>query len=374
MSLFLFILILALLILVHELGHFSVAKLFGIRVDEFGIGFPPRLIYKKVGETVYSLNLLFFGGFVKIFGEDAAEGAGNPRSFATKPRIVQAAVIVAGIVMNIIFAWGALSAGYMVGLPTSADHQGFGTVTDAHVMVVGVLPGSPAAAAGIKAQDTIEVVETGTAKLDVRTLNTNMQADAVRNFIAEHGDESAVITVVRPSTSLGVNEAKEMTFLAKPADGIVEGKKAIGVQLDDVGMLKLPPHLAVLQGGILAYDMTVSTAQGLLLFFGQVARGVADFGGVAGPIGIADIGAKAVTQGFSSVVVLAALISVNLALINLLPIPGLDGGRLLIIILEGVLRRPISPRITMAATLTGMGLLILLMLVVSYHDVVRLFG
>ncbi|HVV15404.1 MAG TPA: M50 family metallopeptidase [Candidatus Paceibacterota bacterium] len=366
MSLFLFILILALLILVHELGHFSVAKLFGIKVEEFGIGFPPRLIYKKIGETVYSLNILFFGGFVKIFGEDAQEGAGNPRSFATKPRLVQAAVIVAGIVMNLLFAWVALSAGYMAGLPTTVDHKGFGIVRDQKVMITSVLPDSPAARSGLKAEDTIEIVETGTDKLDVRTLNTNMQADVVRNFIADHGDESAVITVVR--------EGEEKTFLAKPESGLIEGKKAIGVQLQDVGTLQLPPHLAVLQGAILAYDMTVSTAQGLLGFFGQIARGVADFGSVAGPIGIADIGAKAVTQGFSTVVVLAALISVNLALINLLPVPGLDGGRLLIIILEGILRRPISPRVTMGATLTGMGLLILLMLVVSYHDIVRLIG
>jgi regulator of sigma E protease len=108
MSLIIFILLLALLILVHELGHFSVAKLFGIKVEEFGIGFPPRLLKFKKGETLYSLNLLFFGGFVKIFGENHNEAAGNPRSFAAKPRLVQAAVVVAGIVMNILFAWLAL--------------------------------------------------------------------------------------------------------------------------------------------------------------------------------------------------------------------------------------------------------------------------
>ena len=128
MDLIVFILILAALILAHEFGHFSVAKLFGIKVEEFGIGFPPRLLKIKKGETLYSLNLLFFGGFVKIYGEDANEGATDPRSFAHKPRLVQAAVIVAGVVMNLLFAWLALSVGYMVGLPTSAEHEGFGTV------------------------------------------------------------------------------------------------------------------------------------------------------------------------------------------------------------------------------------------------------
>jgi regulator of sigma E protease len=352
--------------LVHELGHFAVAKFFGIRVDEFGIGFPPRLLSVTYGETTYSINLLFFGGFVRIFGEDAAEGAQEPRSFASKPRLVQAAVIVAGIVMNLLFAWLVLSAGYINGLPTSVEHEGFGDVQGARVMVTGVLPNSPAALAGVKPEDTIETVETGTAGLDVRTLNTSAQAAAVRNFIANHGDESIIITVVR--------DGEEKVFLAKPTEGLIDGRKAIGVELDDVGVLRLPVHLAVLQGGLLAYNMTVSTAQGLGTFFAQIVHGAANFGGVAGPIGIADIGAKAVTAGFSAVAVITALISINLALINLVPIPGLDGGRLLVIVLEALLRRPISPRITMAATLTGITLLIILMLVVSYHDVVRLLG
>jgi len=366
MYLFFFILILVALIVVHELGHFSVAKLFGIKVEEFGIGFPPRLLSFKKGETVYSVNLLFFGGFVKIFGEDANEGASDPRSFAHKHRLIQAAVIVAGIAMNLIFGWLALSAGYMAGLPTSVDHVGFGQVTGAHVTVVAVLPNSPAQTAGLMADDVIERLQTGTATLDTATLNTSEQADVVRNFIADHGDQSVVITVLRAG--------EEKTFLAKPVSGVVDGRKAIGVQLDDVGILKLSPPLALVEGAILAYNMTVSTAQGLGTFFWQAVRGVADFNTVAGPIGIAGIGAQAVHTGFSAAIVLTALISINLALINILPIPGLDGGRLLIIIIEGIIRRPISPKITTAVTIGGFALLILLMIVVSYHDIARLIG
>lgn len=354
------------LIVVHELGHFSVAKFFGIKVEEFGIGFPPRLLSFKKGETVYSLNLLFFGGFVKIFGEDAQEGAEDPRSFAHKHRAIQGAVIVAGIVMNLLFAWLALSAGYIHGLPTSVDHEGFGIVQGAKVTVVAVVPNSPAQEVGILPEDTIEVLETGTAKLDVRTLNTNMQAEVVRNFIADHGEESIVLTVVRAGD--------EKTFLAKPTAGVIDGRKAIGVQLDDVGILKLSPPLALLEGAILGYHMTLSTAQGLGTFFSQIARGAADFNTVAGPIGIAGIGANAVHDGFGAAVVLTALISINLALINVLPIPGLDGGRLLIIVIEGVIRRPISPRITTAITIAGFAALIFLMIVVSYHDIARLIG
>jgi regulator of sigma E protease len=366
MSLIIFIILLAVLILVHELGHFSVAKLFNIRVDEFGIGFPPRLLYKKFGETIYSVNLLFFGGFVKIFGENGNEAAQNPRSFAHKPRIVQAAVVVAGIVMNLLFAWGALSVGYMVGLPTSLEHIGIGQVRDAAPTIVAVYPDSPAQKGGMEAGDIVESVQTGTALIEAKTLNTNQQADVIRNFIAQHGEESMVVTVRRGSS--------ELHLLAKPVAGLIEGHKALGIQLDDVGILQLPPHLALYQGGLLAYDMTIATAQGLAMFAYQSIHGTADYTSVAGPIGIAQIGSKAVQNGFSAAITLIALISINLAVINLVPIPGLDGGRLFIILIESIIRRPVPERYTSIATITGFALLIALMLFVSYHDIARLIG
>jgi regulator of sigma E protease len=366
MSLILFILILAVLILVHELGHFSVAKFFGIKVEEFGIGFPPRLIHKKIGETIYSFNLLFFGGFVKIFGENANEAAQNPRSFAHKSRWIQAAVVVAGIVMNIAFAWLIISVGYMVGLPSAVEHVGVGLVQGGQVMVTGILPKSPAEKAGFQAGDIIETIQTGSASLDTRTLNTSMQSDVVRNFIAAHADESDVILIKRGHD--------EVTLVAKPIVGLIEGHKALGVQLDDVGTLRLSPPLAFVQGAIITYSMTISTATGLIAFFGQIIRGVADFGGVAGPIGIAGIGAKAVSNGFASAITLTALISINLAVINVLPIPGLDGGRLLIIAIEGVIRRPVPQQLATGLMIAGFAFLIGIMLLVSYHDIAKIIG
>src|SRR6185437_5582240 len=150
-----FILILVVLIIVHEFGHFIVAKLFRIRVDEFGIFFPPKLFGKKFGETEYTFNLLPLGGFVRIFGENYDEGHGVARSFVSKPRYIQAAVIVAGILFNLIFAWFVLSAGYMAGLPTPVDHIGYGQVQNVQVLVTSILPGSPADKAGIAAGDQI---------------------------------------------------------------------------------------------------------------------------------------------------------------------------------------------------------------------------
>ncbi len=361
MSLIIFIALLVALILVHELGHFVVAKLFGIRVDEFGIFFPPRLFAWKKGGTEYSINWLPFGGFVKIFGENAQEGAGDPRSFASKPRPVQAAVILAGVVMNILFAWFILSAGYMVGLPTSTSHNGFGEVRDARTTIVNVFAGLPADKSGVKAGDVIEHVATAYA-----TAPPYATGDQIQTFTAAHQDESIILTVLR--------DGEEKTFILRGVEGGIAGRKLLGIQMDEVGVLKLPPHLALLQGAVVTYRMTVATAEGLAVFVANIFRGNANFADVAGPIGIANIGANAVSDGFAAAITLTALISINLAIINLIPIPGLDGGRLLIIGVEGIIRRPISQRFIFPLTIAGFALLILLMIVVSYHDIARLIG
>lgn len=361
MSLAIFILILIALIWVHELGHFSAAKFFGIRVDEFAIGFPPRLLRVRYGETEYTFNLLLFGGFVRIHGEDPGTDAKDPRSMAGKPRLVQASVIVAGVVMNLLVGWLALSAGYMVGMSATPDSSLFGEPQRVRATVGLVFPNSPAEKTGLKAGDSILALETGSQKIEGALL-----ADQVTVFIAAHQEESMVVTVLR--------KGQEQVFVAKPEEGFAEGKKALGISMADVGVLKLPPHLALLQGAVLAKDVTIATALGLAAFFSELVRGAADWQSVAGPIGIAGAGSNAVQEGFAAAAYLTALISINLAIINIVPIPGLDGGRLLIIIVESVLRRPVSPKIVTGLSLGGFGLLLLLMLLVTYHDIAKLVG
>jgi regulator of sigma E protease len=361
MSVLLFILCLVALIVAHEFGHFVVAKFFDIRVDEFGVFFPPRIFAFKKGGTEYSLNWLPFGGFVKIFGEDYDEGAADPRSFVNKNRLVQAAVLVAGVAFNVVVAWLLLSAGYMAGLPTSAQHEGFGTVLNPQATIVEVLPGSPADAAGLMPGDVVSDVQTGTA-----SLSPNSSADQVTAFIGNHQDESVIFMVER--------DGVRREFLAKPAEGLVPGKKAVGIELDDVGTLKLNPVLALAQGAVLSWDITQSTAVNLGHFFATMFEGRADLSQVSGPIGITAFGAATIRQGFAASVVLIALISINLALLNLLPVPGLDGGRLLIVAVEGVTRRRVPAYWVNWLTLAGLALLILLMLVVSFHDITKLVG
>lgn len=352
MYLLLFILILVALILVHECGHFLAAKFFGIPVEEFGVGFPPRIAAIKKGGTEYSVNWLFIGGFVKIVGQES------------RSRVVQAVVLLAGVVFNILFAWLALSAGYMTGLPASTSQaEAFRGIElrEVHTTIVAVLPGSPASKAGLLAGDVVQDVQTGSA-----SLFSNSPASEVEKFIANHQNESILLQVLR--------EGKQQEFLAVPESGFATGKKIIGVQLDNVGVLQLPPHRAMAQGAVLAWHMTTDTALGLGGFLKNIFFGAADFSSVAGPIGIASIGAVAVKSGFATAIILTALISINLAIINLLPIPGLDGGRLLIIILEGITRRSVPQKFSTVLTLTCMALLLLLMLVVSAHDIARLVG
>ncbi len=361
MSLLIFIAILVALIWVHELGHFTAAKLFGIRLDEFAIGFPPRLLRVRYGETEYTFNLLLLGGFVSIHGENPGTDALDPRSMASKPRLVQATVIVAGVLMNLVFGWLALSGGYMAGMAAAPNTSAFGTVQDVRATVTQVLPNSPAEKVGIVAGDKIQSLQTGLQKLELPLNATN-----VTQFIGDHQNESFVVGVLRQNA--------EKVFVAKPEDGFADGKKAIGISMADVGVLQLPPHLALVQGAISAKDLTISTAVGLGNFFSQLFRGVADWGSVSGPVGIVGAGSNAVQSGFAAAAFITALISINLAIINLIPIPGLDGGRLLVIIIEGIIRRPISPKIITTLSLTGFALIIALMLVVTYHDITKLVG
>lgn len=360
MGLFVFILILIVLILVHEFGHFIVAKLFGIRVDEFSVGFPPRLFSRYFGETRYSFGALLLGGYVSIFGERAGEGKGDPRSLTHKPRLVQVAVVVAGVASNILLAWLVFSLGYMVGLPTAQEHEGFGEVRDPKPLIVGVFPDSPASRAGIEPEDVVVKVETGLGA----STEGDVDAAQVRAFIAQHQEESLLLRVIR--------DGEEKVFLARAEEGLAPGRKVLGIEVEDYGILTLPWYTALLQGAMLTERTTLAVAGGLASFFITIVRGVADFSTVAGPIGIISFGASAVGQGIAETLVLSGLISINLALINLLPIPGLDGGRLLIIGIEGLLRRPVSEKLTTALTFAGLALLIFLMVAVSFHDIVRL--
>lgn len=363
MTIVIFIIILAVLILVHEFGHFLVAKFFGIRVDEFGVGYPPRAAtFFEWRKTKFTLNWLPFGGFVKIFGEngEVAEAGSDDagKSFVNKPRPVQAAVLVAGVVFNIVFAWILISVGFMSGLPTSTT-AGLGEVENPKLVITTVMPGSPADNSGLGSGDTITAVSAQGVSV------SDLNQDSVSQFIADNGDKEIKISYTRGEF---VGEANIV-----PVDGLIEDRKAIGISMDMIGILRLPIHLAFYEGAKTTIEVTKLVAVGLATFVYDAVRGNSDFSQVTGPVGIVGLVGNASQLGFIYLLSFTAFISINLAVINVIPFPALDGGRLLFVLIESIKRSPISPKFANTINAVGFFLLIGLMIIVTIQDVIRLF-
>lgn len=363
MSILIFIIVLLVLIITHELGHFAVAKWAKIRVDEFGIGFPPKLWGKKYGETEYTVNALPFGGFVKIFGEDPenADAMNNPRSFVKKSRWVQAAVLAAGVFCNALFAWILISIGYMVGLPTSlADVPRGAEVHDARLVVTTTLPNSPAADAGVKPGDQINAVAAG-----ADALSGKITPEDFSKFVSSHGENDIVLFIKRADETIQIS--------ITPEEGIVAGKKAIGVGSDYIGTAKLPVHRALWEGARTTSNVAIAIVESFGVLIRDAFIGKADVSTLTGPVGIVGLVGDAAASGFVYLLSFTAIISINLAVINLVPFPALDGGRLLFLIIEAIKGSPISTRAANAANTVGFAILILLMLLVTYNDIARMF-
>ncbi|MBL4644580.1 MAG: site-2 protease family protein [Candidatus Pacebacteria bacterium] len=369
MSFVLFIAVLVVLIVVHELGHFLVAKFFGIKVDEFGIGYPPRAFtIGKLGDTVYTINWLPFGGFVKIFGESLSQQYSKEdkkRAFVHKPKLVQATVLIAGVVFNLLFAWFLFSVTLMMGAPTAIDEsQAVGL--DTRLIVSSVVTGSPADAVGLVSGDEIVGLVSRDASLE--TLFPSNTA----TFIQDRAGETITVSYIRDAET-GIIEDVELI----PAHGVLSetpSTPAVGIAMALVADKSLPIGQAVAQGfmGTMSALKTVSIGLGGFLLSAVTAS--ADWSQVAGPIGIAGLVGDASSVGFTYLLYFTAFISVNLAVINMIPLPALDGGRLLFIAIEVIIRKPISEKIGTVFNVVGFTLLIVLMVVVTYHDIIRLFS
>ncbi|OHA16820.1 MAG: hypothetical protein A3C79_00630 [Candidatus Taylorbacteria bacterium RIFCSPHIGHO2_02_FULL_45_28] len=356
-----FIIVLAILIFVHELGHFLAARASGIRVDAFKIGFGPRIIQWKRRETEYGVNLIPFGGYVKIHGEnpdeEAISGDDSARSFVNKPRWKQVIVLVAGVAFNFLFAWLLYSSAFLFGVTATTDS--FEKYTDRfvneRVMITYVEKNSPAEKAGLKTGDVLGV-EAGPDPIG-----------KIQQKINESETKPVSLLIKKPLP--GGFETVEVM----PVTGLVEGKFAIGIGMQNVGELRLPLFTAVWEGLHYTAVMVRETSVGLYTFVANIFQGTANFSDVAGPIGIAGIVGNAAELGFIYLIMITALISINLGVINLIPFPALDGGRTLFVLIEGVIRRRIPMKFTNTVNAVGFALLMLLMVVVTYKDVVKLF-
>ncbi|MCK6462210.1 MAG: RIP metalloprotease RseP [Candidatus Pacebacteria bacterium] len=349
MSIVLFFIVLAVLILSHEFGHFLAAKRSGVKVEEFGFGFPPKIFKFKRGETVYSLNAIPFGGFVKITGEEG-ENKNDPRSFSFKPIWVRTMIIAAGVVFNVILAWFLLAVGFMAGMPSSVQSAPSGAeIKDRRVIILQVAEDSPAKIAGLKPGDEIAGFP---------------GVEEFKSFIAASLGKEIEIKYRR--------DGKDNSARVVPRENPPAGEGAIGISMDEIGTVKLPVLRSFLEGAKTTYNVLIGTALSFYNFVAAAIKGEAGLGAITGPIGIAGFVGSAAKFGFGYFVSFVAFLSVNLAIINILPFPALDGGRILFLAIEKIKGSPVSPRISAAIHGAGMALLLALMLLVTFKDILKL--
>jgi len=369
MNLLIFFIVLVVLILVHEFGHFIVAKKSGIRVDEFGIGFPPKLFGKKYGETEYTVNLLPIGGFVRIWGEDPtdehydkdAPDAG--RSFVQQPKYIQALVLVAGVTMNILLAYLLFATSFMIGMPTSAEtleeaHER--NIQDVKLYVSTISPDSPASET-LKPSD--EIIGLSTANNTLSAEET-LSPESVSTFIRESNGEPVTLQLHRRG------EPYEITVT--PTQNIIESdpqRYAVGFSMILAGTERLNPIEALVE----AVPRTALSITDVFVGLFRLITGKEDLSQISGPVGIVGLVGDAAALGFTWLLTFSALISLNLAVINLLPFPALDGGRLVFVVIEAITGKPIPPTIAVHANQIGFAILLLLMLVVTASDIIKLF-
>lgn len=363
MSIILFLLVLFVLILVHEWGHFIVAKKTGMRVDEFGIGFPPKMYGIKKGETEYSFNALPIGGFVRIYGENLEEIPDDEpdkiRAFGSRPRWAQALVLVAGVAMNVIFAWFLFLVTYLIGMPTAVDESQ--ASSEAVLYVSGSLPNSPLAEKILPGSEIVSV-KAGNDEL------LNPKPSTFTNFVQEHAEETLSISYIHGADSGEVE--------VKPIKGLIAGQEeraAVGVSLAMVENVERSFFEAFTESFVTTGEGLKNITIGLWTLLAGAFTGEADLSQVAGPVGIVGMVGDAADFGLVALLTFTAIISLNLAIINLLPIPALDGGRLVFVAIEAVTNRPINPAWAGRLNLIGFTLLMLLMVVVTYNDIVRIF-
>ncbi|MFC1929329.1 RIP metalloprotease [Chloroflexota bacterium] len=339
-----FFAILVVLILAHELGHFTTAKLFGVRVEEFGLGFPPRLLSIRRGGTLYSVNAVPFGGFVKMAGE---EDPNVPGSLASKKAGIRIIVLAAGSFMNALLPLLLFSIAFMV------PHN----VVSGEVIVKEVMSGSPAARAGIEAGDTILSID-GNQVRNIGDVHRRIQLNLGHqvDIMIKHDDASMetvqVVPRWRPPESQG-------------ATGIV-----VGMQDAEIVREHFPFWKAIPMGIGECVETFVSFKNVIITMIIGAAPVI-----LAGPVGIAQLTGEVAKAGFSPLLEFAAFFSINLAIINIFPLPALDGGRIVFVLLEWVRRgKRVSPKVEGMIHTSGFFLLISAMLLFTYQDILRIIA
>jgi len=342
-----FFLLLLVLILAHELGHFFTAKLFKVKVEEFGIFLPPRIFSFKKGETVYSLNAIPLGGFNKLAGE---EDPSVPGSLASKKIPVRLLVLSAGSLMNIILPLILISIAYMIPHYESVNN----IYTDkGEVLVLEVVANSPAANAGIKANDIIVNVNDETV-FNVGDYERIIKANLGKEIIVEVKNADSTTTEVKLTPQID----------ASPDQG------ATGVAITTAVKASYPFWKAIPEGAVGYWNVILLFKNGIV---GMIKGAIPV--NLTGPVGIAQMTGEIVKTGIANLLLFAAVISLNLGIINIFPIPAMDGGRIVFVLLEWVRRgKRVSPKTEAIVHTIGFVLLMIAFLIIAYRDILRIIS
>ncbi len=357
-----FIIILSLLVFIHEFGHYIVARLVGVKVEEFGFGLPPRAIGKKIKGTIYSLNWLPIGGFVRLAGEDDEEEGQKSKIksqnlgqyFWARSKKERAAILSAGVAMNFLLAVGITA--YLlaaIGL----------TVPDGKVTIKDIQKDSPAEVVKLLPNDVVAAItyQTEGENSETKQLTT---ATELKSITSGHLGEPVTLTIIR--------DGKQTMVSVVTRSSVSPGQGPIGITISDTKVVKYPwwqaPYVALKVNVVRVKDMLVALGTLIVKLISLKPLG-AD---VAGPIGIAQVTGQAVQFGLPAVLEFMSILSLNLAVLNALPIPALDGGRLLFVFAEKILGRKVKPAFERSTHQIGMIILFILIFLVSVNDILRL--
>jgi regulator of sigma E protease len=351
------VILFGLLIFFHELGHFIVAKMVGVRVLKFSLGFGPKLLSKKIGDTEYLLSAIPLGGYVKPLGEDPEDALTEeekPFAFNYQPLWKRAAIVVSGPVFNLVLAFLIFTSFLAMQMPVMVPDLGSITTT-----IDDVAEGSPAEGAGFQSDDEIKAIN-GEDVMDWNEMAAVFSKNPGNELdVKVRRDNEFINVIVTPEPVKGTNEKGEEVTIGR----IGISKKMSGTLIESDSILSAP-----FKGMQAVYEWCVVTIEVVVkLFSGGLSAKQ-----IGGPILIVDAAAKAAEVGAYTYFNFIAIISINLAILNLLPVPVLDGGHLLFFGIEALRRKPLSDNVMMAANKVGMALLLLLITFVFYNDIVRI--
>ncbi|OGY91362.1 MAG: RIP metalloprotease RseP [Candidatus Komeilibacteria bacterium RIFCSPLOWO2_02_FULL_48_11] len=353
-----FILILGFLVLVHELGHFIMARRLGVAVEEFGLGFPPKIWSRLWRGTKYSLNLIPLGGFVKIKGEEG--GASEERdSFSSRPVWQRTVIVMAGVVMNVLAGWLILAVLFSTSVPmeiTANTNRAY--VRSSDVVIADIVPNSPAEATGLKEGDKVMSIDGQQIK----------QIEDFQAYVAAKAGSSVKLAYSRDNVETIVMVIPEVI------KEVEEGRAIIGLELAELGLVRFPVHRAV----IASAKATSGYLSRIVLTLGSLVKQIVIGQGLGenlgGPVAIAVATNDMVDLGWPYALLFTAVLSFNLAIINIFPFPALDGGRIVFFIVEKIRGKPSRRLVEDWFHRAGFVLLMLFAIFITYHDIMRFGG